>query len=257
MQTKEDNQTKKTTLSGNTKEKQKEEKNQQEERRRLVPPPATARVDESKIDEVAVVKLEEARKAPQRVKDDTPTGSGNLQPQTPKEIAVQTELGTTEVQKREWKDKQPNRERPASPMRPGEETPIEGGTSAEEIGTDEGKDSKKERNPEPDWTWHRTTKPAEEQVTYLVLWLQKEDTHHKRWEAHWSEDQKDKDEEELAKRLQSLDNVFGEGITYNKIQTKLATLREDEDEHWQREHGDKQYTGGQYEEDNARWGHHS
>ena len=137
VQTKEDNQTKKTTLSGNTKEKKKEEKTQQEERRKMVPPPASARVDESKID--AVAKLEEARKAPQRVKDDTPTGSGNLQPQTRKEIAVQTELGTTEVQKKEWKDNQPNRERPASPMRPGEETPIEGGASAEEIGTDEEK----------------------------------------------------------------------------------------------------------------------
>ena len=233
----------------------------------MVPPPASARVDESKVDEVAVAKLEEARKAPQRVKDDTPTGSGNLQPRTPKEIAVQMELGTTEVQKKEWKDNQPNRERPASPMRPGEETPIEGGASAEEIGTDEEKDSKKERNPEPDWTWHRTTKPAEpehkpsqvelEQVTYLVLWLQKEDTHRKRWEAHWSEDQKDKDEKELAKRLQSLDNVFGEGITHNKVQAKLATLREDEDERWQREHGDIQYTGGKYKEDNARWEHHS
>ena len=87
--------------------------------------------------------------------------------------------------------------------------------------------------------------------------LQKEDTHRKRWEAHWSEDQKDKDEKELAKRLQSLDNVFGEGITYNKVQAKLATLREDEDERWQREHGDKQYTGGKYKEDNARWEHHS
>ena len=142
----------------------------------------------------------------------------------------------------------PTRERPASPMRPGEETPIEGGTSTEEIATDEEKDNKKGNKPEPDWSWHSKTKPAEpencpshvelEQVTYLVRWLQKDDEHRKRWEANWSECQKDKDEEDLAKRLRKLDKRLGEGTAYIMVQAELEMLRETAAENGQRERDD-------------------
>ena len=157
------------------------------------PAPASARVDESTIDEVAVARLEAAKKSLPEGKAEKEAEKGNTQTRTHSELTAQSTRGTgetTAMMRRQGEDTPPT----ASPMRPGEETPIEGGTSAEEIATDEEKDNKKGNKQEPDWSWHSKTKPAEpekcpshvelEQVTYLVRWLQKDDEHRKRWEAN-------------------------------------------------------------------------
>ena len=99
----------------------------------------------------------------------------------------------------ERKDNQTVKETPASPMRPGEETSIEGGASTEEISTEEENITKMENSQEVQLAWHRKTRPAEsdngpsqlelEQVSYLVLWLQKDEIHRRRWEASWGADQ--------------------------------------------------------------------
>ena len=75
-------------------------------------------------------------------------------------------------------------------MRPGEETPIEEGSSTEEIALEETRDSERGKARGSDWNWHSTTKPAEpengpshkdlEQVVYLVRWMQQDDEHRKR-----------------------------------------------------------------------------
>ena len=67
---KEDTRNRKTTPSGNTKGDQKEEVSKKEEKQR-VPPPASARVDESKIDDVAVAKLEAAKRTQQNATADS------------------------------------------------------------------------------------------------------------------------------------------------------------------------------------------
>ena len=54
----------------------------------------------------------------------------------------------------------------------------------------------------------------------------------KRWEANWSEHHRERDEEELARRLQQLDKKLGEGNAYNKIQAELEAQREREAEQW-------------------------
>ena len=157
-----------------------------------------------------------------------------------------------------------SREKPASPMRPGEEAPIEGESSAEEIVTEEEQAAKSVELPRPDWTWqHREAKPAErvhgprhvelEQTAYLVLWFQKGEACRKRWERNWSEDPGSKDEAELAKRLRSLDKRVGEGTTYAEIQKTLKTLQGQEAENWQRENGDGSFTVAEDAEYKAGW----
>ena len=148
-------------------------------------------------------------------------------------------------------------------MRPGEETPIEGESSTEEILTEEEKTTKSVEPPQPDWTWRRETKPAEpaqgphhvelEQTAYLVLWFQKGEACRKRWERNWSEDQGSKDEEELAKRLHSLDKKVGEGTTYVEIQKTVKMLQGQEAENWQRESGDGHCTAAEDAEYKAGW----
>ena len=76
-------------------------------------------------------------------------------------------------------------------------------------------------------------------MTYLARWLQNDDEHRKRWEANWSECQKDKDEEDLAKRLRKLDKRLGEGAAYTmvQVQAELELLREKEVEDGQKGEG--------------------
>ena len=102
--------------------------------------------------------------------------------------------------------------------------------------------------PLPDWKWHSETKPAEparaprhidlEQIAYWVLWLRKSEACRKSWEKGWNEDQASKDEEELARRLHSLDKGVREGTTYAELQKTLKTLQGQEEEKWQTENGD-------------------
>ena len=118
-----------------------------------------------------------------------PSGIGHRQeqPNTGKEAHIRT-----------------NQERPASPMRPGEETPIEGESDTEAMVTEDEKPTESGGTPRPDWKWHSETKPAEparaprhidlEQIAYWVLWLQKSEECRKSWEKGWNEDQASKDE---------------------------------------------------------------
>ena len=82
MHTEEENRNTKQAQSGNTKEKHTQETAKKEERKR-VPPPASARerVDESKIDEVAVARLKAAR-----LKQIIQTGKDNTQMRTEPEV---------------------------------------------------------------------------------------------------------------------------------------------------------------------------
>ena len=220
---------KKPAPSGNTKMDKKEEVSRRQEKPK-VPPPASARVDETKIDELAVARLEAAREMRQNQTAEIPSGSGQEQPDAGKVAHIRI-----------------NQERPASPMRPGEETPIEGESDTEAMVTEDEKPTESGEIPRPDWKWHSETKPAEparaprhidlEQIAYWVLWLGKSEACRKSWEKGWSEDQASKDEEELARRLHSLDKGVREGTTYAEVQT-LKTLQDQEEEKWQTENGD-------------------
>ena len=163
---KEDTRNKKAAPSGNTKMDKKQEVSKRQERPK-VPPPASAR-DETKIDEVAVAKLEAAREMRKSTTAETPSGSGYRQEQPDTGNVAHTRI---------------NQERPALPMRPGEETPIEGESDTEEMVTEDEKPTKSGEIPRPDWKWHSETKAAEpaqaprhidlEQAAYLVLWFSK------------------------------------------------------------------------------------
>ena len=213
-----------------------------------VPPPASARVDETKIDEVAVAKLEAAREMRRSTTDEIPSGSRETRPGTTAEIPPGSRHRQGQPDTGNVAHARISRERPASPMRPGEETPIEGESSTEEIVTEDEKPAASGEPPRTDWKWHKETKAAEpaqaprhidlEQTAYLVLWFQKSEACRKEWERSWSEDQTSKDEEELAKRLYSLDKRVQEGTTYAELQKTLNTLQGQEEEKWQTENGD-------------------
>ena len=240
--TKEDDPSKKNIPSANTKEKKPAEVAKEEGKPR-VPPPASASLDESKIDELAMARLEAARKEQQQKTAEKNPGSENLRMETDKETTVQMTRGKGQEREEKKPEEEGTRhvlERPASPMRPGEETPVEGESTTEAIGTDEEEGGGKGKDPKKEWKWRSETRPAEpahalshvelQQMTYLVLWFQKEEEHRKRWERNWKESQRDKDEEELAKRLQRLDGSIGEGTAYAEIQRQLQMLREQEAE---------------------------
>ena len=229
---KEDTRNKKAAPSGNTKMDKKKEVSKRQERPK-VPPPASARADETKIDEVAVAKLEAAREMQKSTTAETPSGSGYRQKQPDTGNVAHTRI---------------NQERPASPMRPGEETPIEGESDIEKMVTEDEKPTKSGEIPRPDWKWRSETKPAEpaqaprhidvEQAAYLVLWFRKSKACRKEWEKSWSADQTSKDEEELARRLYSLDKRVEEGTTYAELRKTLKTLQCQEEEKWQTENSD-------------------
>ena len=80
---------KKPAPSGNTKTDKKQEVPRRQEKPK-VPPPASARVDETKIDELAVARLEAAREMRQTPTAEIPSGSGHRQeqPDTGKEAHI-------------------------------------------------------------------------------------------------------------------------------------------------------------------------
>ena len=139
---KEDTRNKKAPPSGNTKTDKKQEVSRRQEKPK-VPPPASARVDETKIDEVAVAKLEAAREMRKSTTAEIPSGSGHRQEQPDTGNVAHTRINQD------------------SPMRPGEETPIEGESDTEEMATEDEKPTKSGEIPRPDWKWHSETKPAE------------------------------------------------------------------------------------------------
>ena len=198
-----------------------------------VPPPESARVDETKTDELAVARLEAAREMRQTPTAEVPTGSDHRpeQPNTEKEERIRI-----------------HQERPALPMRPGEETPIEGESDTEAMVTEDEQPTESGKTPRPDWKWRSGTKTAEparaprhidlEQIAYWVLWLGKSEECRKSWEKGWNEDQASRDEEELARRIYSLDKGVREGTTYEELQKLLRTLQGQEEEEWQTENGD-------------------
>ena len=144
--TEEDDPSKKNIPSGNTKGKKQAEIAKEEGKLR-VPPPASARVDESKIDELAIARLEAARKEQQQK-----TAEKNLGRQTP---TVEVPTGSDHRQEQPHTEKEEriciHQERPASPMRPGEETPIEGESDAEAMVTEDEQPTESGKAPGPDW----------------------------------------------------------------------------------------------------------
>ena len=228
----EDKQKEKPASSGNTKTETKQEILRRQEKPR-VPPPESARVDETKIDELAVARLEAAREMRQTTAVGVPTRSDHRQeqPNTEKEERIRI-----------------HQERPASPVRPGEETPIEGESDTEAMVTEDEQPTESGKTPHPDWKWHSDTKPAEparaprhfdlEQIAYWVLWLGKGEECRQLWEKDWNKDQASRDEEELAKRIYNLDKGVREGTTYEELQKLLSTLQGQEEEEWQTANGD-------------------
>ena len=198
-----------------------------------MPLPESARVDETKIDEQAVARLEAAREVRQTPAVEVPTGSDHRQehPNTEKDERIRI-----------------HQERPASPMRTGEETPIEGESDTEAMVTKDEQPAESGKTPRPDWKWRSDTKPAEparaprhvdlEQIAYWVLWLGKGEECRKLWEKGWRKDQASRDEEELAKRIYNLDKGVQESATYEELQKLVRTLQGQEEEEWQTTNGD-------------------
>ena len=237
----EDDPSKRNTVSGNTKER-KQEETAKEERRQRIPPPASARVDESKIDELAVARLEAARK-------------GTAGPEAAREMR---QIPTAEEERARIPQ-----ERPASPMRPREDSPIEGDSDTETLRMEDEQPAESGKAPSQDWKWHSDAKPAEparaprhsdlDQTAYWVLWLGKSEECRQVWEKEWNKDQAKRDEEELAKRIYNLDKGVREGTTYEELQKLLSKLQGKEEEEWQTAKSDRAVTSatdGGYE---ARW----
>ena len=231
---KEDDRSKKNIPSANTKEKKPAEVAKEEGKPR-VPPPASARVDESKIDELAIARLEAARKEQEQKTAEKNPGSENLRMETDKETTVQMTRGKGQEREEKKPEEEGTRhvlERPASPMTGRRDS------HRRRVYYRGDRDRRRRRRREGQGPKERMAEPAHapshvelQQMTYLVLWFQKEEEEHrKRWERNWKESQRDKDEEELAKRLQRLDGRIGEGTAYAEIQRQLQMLREQEAE---------------------------
>ena len=133
---------------------------------------------------------------------------------------------------------------PLTPLIPGDETPIEGGSATEEINTeDERPLQRKEEHRSGDTTaWHKNTRPAEpssmsrrqpdncaedggtvqlklDQLSYYAAWLGKETEFRHSWEKEPIVEEKDT--EMLAWRIQHMDGLIGHGATYACIKSQM------------------------------------
>ena len=136
---------------GNTKQKCKQENTEREEKKK-VPLPPSARVDESRIDEEAVARLEEARLNPsreERVGQDEGEQFGYCEAESRRSTAQQS--------------------KPLTPLLPREESPIGDGSTTEEVEDDkleqDTRAEPRDRPTQPSEAWRKNTRPAEPRMT--------------------------------------------------------------------------------------------
>ena len=152
VQNKEESCNIKPSQSGNTKQKGKQATTEREARR--VPPPPSARVDESKIDEEAVARLERTRL--ERLQEDNP---GPLK-------QTEERSGATQL-----KEEEENKSQPLTPLMPREEsrvgdgstTEVEDDTKDQKEDASAGQQSRPTQPPEScrsSQTWHRNNRKA-------------------------------------------------------------------------------------------------
>ena len=136
---------------------------------------------------------------------------------------------------------------PLTPLLPGDETPVEDGSTTEEPDSEEepdkaGKSSREEETK----AWHKNTRPAEsplpkknaqelsgkdcqmrlDQLAYLTLWMRKSTETRKMWEK--AEPNEEHDAIVLAGKIQDLDVQLGEGATVSCIKSQLVTWGDQE-----------------------------
>ena len=217
--------------SGNAKQKC-ETATADRERKKRVPPPPSARVDESKIDEEAVAKLEKTRL--ERLREEADKKEEN---KDDLEIAKP---------KKEEEERMP--EQPLTPLLPREESPIGDRSTTEEMEDDKAEQCAAEerdaRQTPPSQAWHRNTRPAEpkipkqwkleepkprlegeqarirlDQLAYLAMWMKEDDETRYFWEGR----QPDQEAEiaRLAREMQKTDQQLGQGATAQCIASKL------------------------------------
>ena len=233
-QNEEENCGNKRNQSGNTKQKCKMATADREGKKR-VPPPPSARVDESRIDEDAVAKLEKARLERLREEsDEKKENKDNLDTANPKE---EKEKGKAE------------QSQPLTPLVPREESPIGDGSTTEEVEDDKAEQCAAveldARQTPPSQAWHRNTRPAEpkipkqwkleepkprldgeqalirlDQLAYLAMWMKEDDE--TRFFREGRQPGQEADIARLAREMQKTDQQLGQGATAQCIASRLT-----------------------------------
>ena len=235
MRTKEESCATKHIQSGNTKRKCKQQENTEREEKKKVPPPPSARVDESRIDEEAVARLEEARL--KRIREESDKMKEN------KDNSDTAKLKADEEQRKAQQSQ------PLTPWLPREESLIGDGSTTEEVEDDKlEQDTRAEPHDRPTQlseAWHKNTRPAEprmtkkwqaseprprlegeqtqlklDQLAYLAMWLKEDDETRRFWEGR----QPDLEEDiaRLAREMQTTDLQLGQGATAQCIASRLT-----------------------------------
>ena len=248
--TSEENRDIKYAQSGNTKQKHTQETARKEEKRR-VPPPASARVDESKIDEVAVARLEKARlerlsETGKDIKERQGTKEFKEEPNNPKENQERLDTAGSTEEKDQPRMQQ---SQPLTPLLPRDESPIGDGSTTEEMEEEKQEQAAgaepRQQPAQPSEAWRKITRPAEpqmpnkwkvigsktqldgkqaqlklDQLAYLTMWMKEDEETRQFWEGRQPD--QEADTAQLAREMQKMDLHIGQGATAQCIASQLT-----------------------------------